>query len=330
VGAGADGALRSKGLKRADLIVPLDLDFVWKPYFPRGVVSIIEGDPGLLKSYMTVAIVADLSQGRALPGNEPRSPMTSLIFTAEDSARVTVRKRLVAQGADLERVFVSDQAFPLDANGLKNIIADIQTTGASVVIVDGLMTYIDAAKDIHKASDVSKFMNQLFEIAEKLQVTIVLIRHLKKGKEPNPKHRGMGSMSFFGSIRAGLQVESEADDGEPPCVAVHHKHNLTGKYPSLRYGFQDGRFVWLGFAPDKDSRPKVCKQTTGQRWAEFFERELRDGPRNSHVVKIAAQTQGLSWSNVSKYREGIAETFEDQGQTMWKLVYDDDEPTSTA
>jgi hypothetical protein len=72
--------LRSKGLTRADQIVPLELDFVWKPYLPLGVVSIIEGDPGLLKSYMTVAIVAE-----TLPG--------SMIYTAEDSARVIEHNR---------------------------------------------------------------------------------------------------------------------------------------------------------------------------------------------------------------------------------------------
>ena len=43
------------------------VSFLWKPYIPLGKVTIIEGDPGVGKSFLTLAIAAAISKEEDLP-----------------------------------------------------------------------------------------------------------------------------------------------------------------------------------------------------------------------------------------------------------------------
>ncbi len=48
----------------------VDVEWLWKPYLPRGKVTIIRGMPGDGKSMFVVALIAALSTGRPLFNEE--------------------------------------------------------------------------------------------------------------------------------------------------------------------------------------------------------------------------------------------------------------------
>jgi len=315
----------SVGLTPSYLIKPEKLTFLWEPYIPRGVLSILEGDPDLMKSFMALAIAADLSRGRALPGQQPQAPQHSFIFTAEDSAAVTVIPRLMALDADLTKIDVSEKAFALNPDALHRLEADIVKCNAAFVVFDGFMTYVASAMDTYKAPEVGKFMYELFDIAKRTNAAIMLLRHLKKGGDANPKYRGLGSIAFFGSIRAGLQVESEAGDGNPPGIAEHHKHNYSGKAPSLRYGWVDGRFKWLGFVSGerqvcRTRRPGPAPVQTDNAKA-FLLHVLKDRPELPFVVRRMAKDEGISdWAlEQAKRGLGLVQVIAKDGRMHWAL-----------
>src|SRR3954465_10614574 len=82
--------------------------WLWPGRLALGKLALIEGDPGLGKSLVTLDLCARLSRGRAMPDGTGglAEPGNSLVLNAEDGDADTVRARLAAQGADLERVFV--------------------------------------------------------------------------------------------------------------------------------------------------------------------------------------------------------------------------------
>jgi hypothetical protein len=77
-------------------------------YVPLGKLTVLEGDPGLGKSLLTVALAAAVSTGdySRLPGGVNRPPRDVFFVTYEDGLRDTIRGRVGAAGADLSRVHV--------------------------------------------------------------------------------------------------------------------------------------------------------------------------------------------------------------------------------
>jgi hypothetical protein len=92
-------------------VEPKEVDWLWYPYFPRGFLTSVEGDPGVSKSTLMCEIAARISRGDPLPGQSGRGePQNVLMLSAEDSLAVTLHKRLVAQEA-------------LGARGLSQIVS---------------------------------------------------------------------------------------------------------------------------------------------------------------------------------------------------------------
>ena len=66
--------------------------WLWEPFLPRGKLAILDGDPGVGKSLLTVDLAARLSRGLPLPnGAVPDRPHVTLLLGAEDAAADTTR-----------------------------------------------------------------------------------------------------------------------------------------------------------------------------------------------------------------------------------------------
>ena len=82
------------------------LPWLWKPYLAFGAVSILDGDPGVGKSLLTVDLAARLSVHAPMPdGSEaPVNPVSeeksvcTLFINAEDSVRHTILPRFLTAG----------------------------------------------------------------------------------------------------------------------------------------------------------------------------------------------------------------------------------------
>src|SRR5262249_30410369 len=62
-----------------------DVRWLWKGRIPYGKPTILDGDPGLGKSTLTLEIAARVSRGEPMPGDEARlEPAGVVILSAED------------------------------------------------------------------------------------------------------------------------------------------------------------------------------------------------------------------------------------------------------
>src|SRR5690606_36766881 len=76
-----------------------EIDWLWYPYIPKGGITLLDGDPGVRKTYLALALVAYFSAGIPLPGavvvEGMRKPQLRVIYmTAEDDPGLTLRPRL--------------------------------------------------------------------------------------------------------------------------------------------------------------------------------------------------------------------------------------------
>jgi putative DNA primase/helicase len=86
-------------------LVSRPLTWLWPGRLALGKLAILDGDPGLGKSLVTLDLCARLSTGRPFPdGSCCPGVGNSIVLNGEDGAEDTIRPRLQALGADLERV----------------------------------------------------------------------------------------------------------------------------------------------------------------------------------------------------------------------------------
>ncbi|BCQ08246.1 DNA repair protein RadA [Mycobacterium heckeshornense] len=92
-------------LVRLSDVQPQRIEWLWPGRIPLGKLTILDGDPGVGKSTLALAIVAHVTTGRPWPDGTACSHTGSvLLMSAEDGVADTIRPRLDAAGADPAKV----------------------------------------------------------------------------------------------------------------------------------------------------------------------------------------------------------------------------------
>jgi hypothetical protein len=290
------------------------LDWLWPGYPALGNLAILEGDPGLGKSLVTLDIAARLSTGRPMPdGAAAPGPADVLLLSAEDDPQTVILPRLHALGADLGRVHVFDAGggdlgdpvrFPSQVGLLDDALAQ---TRARLVILDPVKAFLD--RRVNTASDhsVRSALLPLAQLARKHHTVPTLVRHLNKTGGRDAIYRGTDSRAFTAACRSGWLV---ARDPQAPgrCVLAQVKNNLAPPRPSLAYTVQGqgpaATVSWLG--PCAWTADQLVTRTGGrppadvERAAAFLMSFLEEGPRNSREVWARAREHDLSESTLRR------------------------------
>ena len=123
------------------------LSWLWPGRLAPGKLA---GDPELGKSLLTLDLCARLSTGRSWPdGQAGPEPAASLILNGEDNAGDTIRPRLQALGADLDRIFLlpprgQDLRPPLLLPGHTTTLADaLRQTQARLLVIDPITAFLN-------------------------------------------------------------------------------------------------------------------------------------------------------------------------------------------
>lgn len=222
-----------------DNVTPRDVSFLWKPYLISGAVNLLEGDPGVGKTYLLCAIAAAISSGGPLPGRPHGRPGNVLFMSAEDDPETTLVRRLARMGADLSRISFPKQYFRLEEEALSWIEAHIVEREAKLIILDPLLAYMQGGIDVNKANETRPFMSRLRELAQATGCTMIGLRHMTKADNDKAVFRGLGSVDISAAVRSIVQVGYHPDRLTQRVMA-HAKHNLSERGPSLLYSLAGG------------------------------------------------------------------------------------------
>jgi hypothetical protein len=276
-----------------------------------------------------------------LPDGGRCGPKGVVLLSAEDGLADTVRPRLDAAGADVERIVALSTV--VERNGAERSISltqDLGTieravgrVGASLVVIDPLMAFLSTKTDSHKDQDVRRALAPLAALAERTGAAVLIVRHLNKAAGGNTLYRGGGSIGIIGAARSGLVVAPDPEDPERRILASN-KHNLAKAAQSLvfRVGTAPNgaaRVAWGGTsglsASDILKEPADPEQRSAFSEAkDFLSKELADGRVAAELVKKDARAAGVSERTLKRAKRALGVGSEKEGDGTWSWVPPDE------
>ena len=302
-------------------ISPEKIEWLWPSRLARGKHTCIAGEPGTGKSQLSIAMIAIVTTGGEWPCAEGRAPLGSvIILSAEDGAADTIVPRLLAAGADLERVHVvsavrntdgSRRALNLqhDLDLLEKKIAEVGDV--ALVVVDPVSSYLGKT-DSHKNSEVRGVLEPLSEMAERTRVAILSVTHFSKAGSNNTTralHRFIGSIAFTGAPRAAFAVIEDAEDTSRRLF-LHAKNNLAQAPQGLAFRLEQclvgndilaSRIFWDADPVAITANEALAAEAAGSETRtakadamEFLQAALASGQIPAADVKRMAREHGLT------------------------------------
>jgi hypothetical protein len=234
-------------LVRASDVVPRAKNWLWPGHLLRGGLELLTGLPGLGKSQVQCSLVACVSARLNWPdGAAAIAPMNTIMVTAEDALDQEVVPRLIAAGANLERVHIlksikadnKRRQFLLaeDLDELQRAIKQIGDVG--LITIDPITAYMGGKMDSHKSTEVRSQLGPLKDFAEQSDIAVSAITHPAKNAGHKAIDHFIGSQAFIAAARIGHAVFEEIGEEERPTGRIlftNPKNNPSPKKQTLAY-----------------------------------------------------------------------------------------------
>jgi hypothetical protein len=324
---------------------PEQVSWLWPGRIPLGKLTILDGDPGLGKSVLTLTLAAMVTAGQSMPfaerepGVDP-DPAGVVLLSAEDGLDDTIRPRLDAAGADVERVLALDRIPDRNHDRLPVLPADvgyirmaIRRVGAKLVVIDPLTAFLGSDTNAHKDQDCRRALHPLAVVAQETGAAVVVVRHLNKAAGGSPLYRGGGSIGIIGAARSGLLVARDPDNPDRRVLAST-KSNLARLPASIAFDLSTAgngalRIGWIGPSPhtaesllaaprDDEDRDAVAEAL------DVLRTILDGGSRPANDVKREARKAGVSERTLARAKtllgvRAIRLGYGCAGQWHWSL-----------
>lgn len=312
------------------LAQPAPLEWAVKRWVPASGTTMVFGESGAGKTFVTLDLACSIAAGRDWMGN--RTKRGVVVYLAGEG-NYGIRQRVAAwcrhHGVEeLDNLLISNKGIDLDspAAAAQIIAAVRELTDADsvIVVIDTVNNHMSG--DENAARDVRNFFNAANVVASALRSAVVLNHHVGHGE--GAKGRARGSSAFKASLDASIMV-SKADDGaiELSCVKMKDAEApapMFGRLEPVALGWvdEDGEeikgavFVRSEDAPaekqkptKKDSRIEKHRKTFENAWWDSGA-ETRDGQpyiSRSALKSYWLSAMGVSESNASQQVKPSAE-----------------------
>jgi putative DNA primase/helicase len=293
-------------LLRGSTIEPEPISWIMEGHLARGKVHILGGKPAAGKTTLAISIAAIVTTGGTLPDGSQCQPGQVVIWSGEDDPKDTLVPRLIAAGADLDRVhFVSgaienDETIPFDPAkhmcGLAEALEGLQDV--ALLIVDPIVSAV--AGDSYKNAEVRRALQPLADLAAKSNCAVLGITHFTKGTGGrDPVERLTGSLAFGAVARIVLLAANvEDDDSEAEGTNSESGRRLMTRAKS-NIGPDGGGFEYTLEQRELPEHPGISASVV--KWGRAVEGSARE------LLAEAEATDGESRDSVSDAMDWLSD-----------------------
>ena len=235
-------------LKTFSQIEEKQLEWLWQGHIPLSMFCIIAGDAGLGKSTISLSISACISRGLPFPDKSTSTIGDCLILAGEDDPAYTIKPRLQALGADMDKIHIlmgkrgdqgDDDFTVMDTAILRDAIDQIRAQGGDLklLILDPLESFIGNNVDAYRNNEVRSCLRGLIALAQKERFTILAIQHLTKKTGITANYRISGSIAFGAAARTVWMVTKDPENSHN-CLFLNSKMNIAPKKEGYRFSIE--------------------------------------------------------------------------------------------
>lgn len=308
-------------LQCAANVKPQPVTWLWPDWLPAGKLMILAGAAGTGKTTLALSLAAVVTRGGAWPdGTTCAHPGQVLMWSSEDDPADTLVPRLMAGGADLNRVHLvcnvakaDGELVPFDPARDMPLLSERMASmgGVRLLIVDPVLSAVGG--DAHRANDVRRDLQPLVDLAARHGCAVIGISHFSKGSKGNaPVERVIGSQAFGALARMVLVTVKE--EGAERRILARAKSNIAPDDGGFAYalarievaaGIPTNAVIWgeriegsardiLGEVEQEDDERKTLRDEA----REFLAGLLADGPMDARRIRRDADGAGYSWSTM--------------------------------
>ncbi|MST32423.1 AAA family ATPase [Acidimicrobiaceae bacterium USS-CC1] len=335
-------------LRPASTIQVRPVHWLWEGRLPTGSLSLLAGREGIGKSTAAYTLAGDVTRGR-LAGRFYGQPKSVIVAASEDSWSHTIVPRLMAAGADLDRVFrvevtVADVlpgelVLPDDIDALVDHVRDVD---ASLVLLDPLISRLDGRLDTHRDAEVRRALEPVAHLADRTGAVVLGLIHVNKSGGTDPLSTVMASKAFVAVARSVLYAMTDPDDEHRRLLGLA-KNNLGRlDMPTLRYRIDGcvvadtdegpvwtGRLIWDGETDQSITDALEAASAPGGKsamaeataWlADWLEQQ--GGGAESSAAKAAGKAAGHSRATLERAAKKLDVAVDQHGfprRTYWTL-----------
>jgi putative DNA primase/helicase len=318
----------------ASSIKPEPIRWLWPGWLAKGKLHVLAGAPGTGKTTLATALAAIVTAGRLWPDASRASAGNVLIWSGEDDPTDTLVPRLIAAGANLDRIFFVGEVSGQDGTRAFDPARDVpllderltEIGNVSLLVVDPVVNAV--AGDSHKNGEVRRALAPLVAVAQKHDVAVLGISHFSKGTAgKEPLERVTGSLAFGALARVVLVAAKGRpceDEEASKRVFARAKSNIGPDDGGFEYliefgplpGYAGIETSWVQWGPPIDGSARELLAAMepaddgegggAQDDAESFLRDLLGGgSRPVPEVRRAASAAGHSWATVRRAKAAL-------------------------
>lgn len=340
-------------------VQPESVRWLWPDRIATGKLTLIAGDPGLGKSFLTLDIAARVTTGAGWPDTPGRQfePGDVVLLSAEDDIADTIRPRLDSAGANVARVVAIEAVRAPDKHGelttrpvdlsldVRHVEAAMdRVSNPKLVVVDPISAYMGET-DSHNNAETRAMLARLADLASRRGVAVVCVSHLNKGSGRSAVYRVTGSLGFVAAARTVWSVSRDELDRERRLM-LPIKNNLAKDTTGLAYslhiveGCTTPCIAWedetIAMIADDvlNAGDHGESKTATEEAADWLRQLLATGPIKPAEVIAQARDAGYSESTVqrAKRRAGVESIAQRDGDNKvigwaWQLRQPDNQPT---
>ena len=321
-----------------------NIDWLIPGLVARGEITIVEGDPGLGKSYLVQIIAASICDGKKIPSETNYEPVQGRIayFDTENTAGTVTKLRLIENGCErLDNYWQGEDPFSVDDEEKWEKVLDVlEEFKPTLVVFDTINIYIGGA-DTYRSSETQQALTNFKKLGQRFDCGVILLRHLTKNTGSKALYRGQGSIAFTGVARIVATVGLHPEDQDVRVVACT-KNNIGPKMRSFTYtivGLPDkgdlknrSKLVWGEFVDltaDEIISVAPIKKKDSETAVKWLTTQLKKG-RGQDLKRLEsmAAARGYTPEDLQKAADQLGVRRQTrQGKELWTLISDDENPS---
>ncbi len=226
-------------------VEPCEVPWLWKGMIPLGRMSLLVGRPGEGKSFFTIDAASRVTTGTPWPDGSDCPEGSVLLLTAEDDPADTIRPRLDAHYADVQRVHLLSAVRRRDEKGQYErliTLADVDAIEAALnripdcllIVVDPIGSFLGGSTDAHRDNEVRSVLGPAAKLAEKYGAALLVVAHRRKSGGVSADDLAMGSRAFTGIARSVLHLSRDPEDKRRRLL-LPGKNNLAAENHGMAF-----------------------------------------------------------------------------------------------